>query len=216
MSFDALCCGQNSHKMLPFDDGGTDLERQQQEQPSEAGPGHGGCAGIGVRPPAGVLGRLARGRLCLAYVEQCANFRQIVLMAEALIFPISISLCILYFFGTLDSSAVGKRAVKCWALWWVYLAVSTRLSPSGRAENLFYGDWYISFTSRSSRPPTDGSMNVLRSELRALGSVDTTRITSQDYTRSWGFKPLMAVIVATQGVGPKAFDDHCDGVFLDG
>ena len=34
---------------------------------------------------------------------------------------------------------------------------SAQQSRSGRAENLFYGDWYISFTSHSSRQPTDGS-----------------------------------------------------------
>jgi hypothetical protein len=47
-------------------------------------------------------------------------------------------------------------------------------------------------------------MNVLRSELRALGSVDTTRITARLY-EIMGFQAAMAVIGATQGIGAKAF-----------
>ena len=43
-------------------------------------------------------------------------------------------------------------------------------------------------------------MNILRSELRALGSLDTTRITTKLY-EIMGFQAAMAVIVATQGVG---------------
>ena len=37
---------------------------------------------------------------------------------EIMVFPISMSLCLLYAFGTLDSSAVGRRAILVWFLFW--------------------------------------------------------------------------------------------------
>ena len=42
---------------------------------------------------------------------------------EMMTWPICMSLCCLYFFGTLDSSAVGKRAVVIWGLFWLHQAI---------------------------------------------------------------------------------------------
>ena len=42
---------------------------------------------------------------------------------EMLTWPICMSMCCLYFFGTLDSSAVGRRAVGIWAGFWAHQAV---------------------------------------------------------------------------------------------
>ena len=54
---------------------------------------------------------------------------------EMLIFPISISLCMLYIFGTLDSSAVGtRRAPVIWVCFWVYQAVFTAAAMLARGE----------------------------------------------------------------------------------
>ena len=188
--------------MLPFDDGGTDLERQQQKQPSEADPA--------TDVPASEYARL-QGFLVAWLVGDCAlltwsnvpTYKEEIANVEALIFPISISLCILYFFGTLDASAVGKRAVITWALWWVYQAIGTAISQWARGESFLRGLVYLIYFAFIAAA-YGWLMNILRSELRALGSLDTTRITTKLY-EIMGFQAAMAVIVATQGVGPKAF-----------
>ncbi len=131
------------------------------------------------------------------------TFRHDVYNAEALIFPITISLCMLYFFATIDSSAVGKRAAICWALYWVYLAVSTAVSHWARGETFLRGLTYLLYFAFIAAA-YGWLMNVLRSELRALGSLDTTRITARLY-EIMGFQAAMAVIGATQGIGAKAF-----------
>ena len=201
VSFDALCCGQNSHKILPFDAGGTDLE-QQKEQPSEKDQAT-------EDVPASEYARLQwflvawlAGDCALLTWSNVPTFRHDVYNAEALIFPITISLCMLYFFATIDSSAVGKRAAKCWALYWVYLAVSTAVSHWARGETFLRGLTYLLYFAFIAAA-YGWLMNVLRSELRALGSVDTTRITARLY-EIMGVQAAMAVIGATQGLGPKA------------
>ena len=71
-------------------------------------------------------------------------FPQEIANVEALIFPISISLCILYCVRT---DRLVSRRQACghrWALWWVYQAIGTAISQWARGES-FYGDWYISF-----------------------------------------------------------------------
>ena len=197
MSSDALCCGQNIHTMLPFDAGGTDLEQQQQQkQPSEADPA--------TDVPASEYARL-QWFLVAWLVGDCAlltwtnvpTFRHDVYNAEALIFPITISLCMLYFFATIDSSAVGKRAAICWALYWVYLAVSTAVSHWARGETFLRGLTYLLYFAFIAAA-YGWLMNVLRSELRALGSLDTTRITARLY-EIMGFQAAMAVIAPRKG-----------------
>ena len=189
--------------MLPFDDGGTDLEQQQQKQPSEADPAT-------KDAPASEYSRL-QWFLVAWLVGDCAlltwgsvpTYKAGIANYESLIFPISMSLCILYFFGTIDSSAVGKRAVIIWAFWWVYQAVFTPISLWARGESFLRGLVYLIYFAFIAAA-YGWLMNVLRSELRAIGSLDTTRITARLY-EIMGFQAAMAVIGATQGLGPKAF-----------
>ena len=197
---------KNSHKMLPFDDGGTDLGgtdlEQQQKQPSEADPA--------TDVPASEYARL-QGFLVAWLVGDCAlltlgsvpTYQAEIANSESLIFPICMSLCILYCFGTVDSSAVGKRAVIIWAFWWVYQAVFTPISLWARGESFLRGLVYLIYFAFIAAA-YGWLMNVLRSELRAIGSLDTTRITARLY-EIMGFQAAMAVIGATQGLGPKAF-----------
>ena len=197
---------KNSHKMLPFDDGGTDLGgtdlEQQQKQPSEADPA--------TDVPASEYARL-QGFLVAWLVGDCAlltlgsvpTYQAEIANSESLIFPICMSLCILYLFGTIDSSAVGKRAVIIWAFWWVYQAVFTPISLWARGESFLRGLVYLIYFAFIAAA-YGWLMNVLRSELRAIGSLDTSSITSRLY-EIMGFQAAMAVIGATQGVGPKAF-----------
>ena len=188
--------------MLPFDAGGTDLEQQQQKQPPEADPA--------TDVPASEYARL-QGFLVAWLVGDCAlltlgsvpTYQAEIANSESLIFPICMSLCILYFFGTIDSSAVGKRAVIIWAFWWVYQAVFTPISLWARGESFLRGLVYLIYFAFIAAA-YGWLMNVLRSELRALGSLDTSRITSRLY-EIMGFQAAMAVIGATQGLGPKAF-----------
>ena len=188
--------------MLPFDAGGTDLE-QQKEQPSEKDQAT-------EDVPASEYARL-QWFLVAWLVGDCTlltwgsvpTYKAGVANYESLIFPISISLCILYFFGTIDSSAVGKRAVIIWAFWWVYQAVFTPISLWARGESFLRGLVYLIYFAFIAAA-YGWLINVLRSELRALGSLDTSRITTKLY-EIMGFQAAMAVIGATQGVGPKAF-----------
>ena len=187
--------------MLPFDAGGTDLE-QQKEQPSEKDQAT-------EDVPASEYARL-QWFLVAWLVGDCAlltwgsvpTYQAGIANYESLIFPISMSLCILYFFGTIDSSAVGKRAVIIWAFWWVYQAVFTPISLWARGESFLRGLVYLIYFAFIAAA-YGWLMNVLRSELRALGSL-TSRITARLY-EIMGFQAAMAVIGATQGVGPKAF-----------
>ena len=188
--------------MLPFDAGGTDLE-QQKEQPSEKDQAT-------EDVPASEYARL-QWFLVAWLVGDCTlltwgsvpTYKAGIANYESLIFPISISLCILYFFGTIDSSAVGKRAVIIWAFWWVYQAVFTPISLWARGESFLRGLVYLIYFAFIAAA-YGWLINVLRSELRALGSLDTSRITTKLY-EIMGFQAAMAVIGATQGVGPKAF-----------
>ena len=158
---------KNSHKMLPFDDGGTDLEQQQTKQQSEAG-----TATEDV--PASEYSRL-QWFLVAWLVGDCAlltwsnvpTYKEEIANVEALIFPISISLCILYFFGTLDASAVGKRAVIIWAFWWVYQAVFTPISLWARGESFLRGLVYLIYFAFIAAA-YGWLMNVLRSSSFAL------------------------------------------------
>ena len=188
--------------MLPFDAGGTDLE-QQKEQPSEKDQAT-------EDVPASEYSRLQwflvawlAGDCALLTWGSVPTYQAVIANSESLIFPICMSLCILYFFGTIDSSAVGKRAVIIWAFWWVYQAVFTPISLWARGESFLRGLVYLIYFAFIAAA-YGWLMNVLRSELRALGSLDTSRITARLY-EIMGFQAAMAVIGATQGLGPKAF-----------
>ena len=85
--------------------------------------------------PASVYSRLERS--VVAWLWLCDNtlytfaglgkksVRMPCLLMENLVFPISLSLCMLYAFGTLDSSAVRKRAIVIWVSYMLYQAILT-------------------------------------------------------------------------------------------
>ncbi len=85
--------------------------------------------------PASVYARLER--FVVAWLWLCDNtlytfaglgkksVRMPCLLMENLVFPISLSLCMLYAFGTIDSSAVRKRAIVIWVSYMLYQAILT-------------------------------------------------------------------------------------------
>ena len=186
--------------MLPFD-AGTDLE-QQKEQPSEVGQAT-------EDVPASEYARLQWflvawlvGDCALLTLGSVPTYQAEIANSESLIFPICMSLCFLYAFGTIDSSAVGKRAVVVWVMFWIYQAAFTCISMWARGETFLRGLVYLIYFAFVAAA-FGWLMNVLRSELRAIGSLDTTRITARLY-EIMGFQAALAVIGATQGLGPKA------------
>ena len=124
---------------------------------------------------------------------------------EMMTWPICMSLCCLYFFGTLDSSAVGRRALVIWVAFWLHQAVFVTI------HHWSYGDskvWELfgAFLWNAFIAAAFGwFMNILRSELRALDSLDTTRITTR-LIEIMGLQTAVGVIAVTQGIGPKAED----------
>ena len=124
---------------------------------------------------------------------------------EMMTWPLCMSLCCLYFFGTLDSSAVGRRALVIWVAFWLHQAVFVTI------HHWSYGDskiWELfgAFLWNAFIAAAFGwLMNILRSELRALGSLDTTRITTR-LLEIMGLQTAVGVIAVTQGIGPKAED----------
>ena len=119
------------------------------------------------------------------------------LLMEMLIFQISLSLCMLYFFGTLDSSAVGKRALVIWVVYMIYQAILSGIAcilqgyPPPRAVMLFL--WHMFFCGAFG-----WLMKTLRDELRALGSLEPTRI--KRLFEVMTFQAALLVIGATQGI----------------
>ena len=98
------------------------------------------------------------------------SIRHLMLNVETLMFPICISLCMLYAFGTIDSSAVGRRSLVVWVLFWVYQAVFSATATWVRGqpfhEGLTIGIFFL-FTATA----FGGLIRTLREELRALGSL---------------------------------------------
>jgi hypothetical protein len=123
---------------------------------------------------------------------------------EMLTWPICMSMCCLYFFGTLDSSAVGKRAVVIWGFFWMHQAVFVTLlfwSEGGYTTfQLIAALVWHAFLGAAFA----WLMSLLRSELRALDSLDTTRTTR--LLEIMGLQTAVGVIAVTQGIGPKAED----------
>ena len=116
------------------------------------------------------------------------------------------SLCLLYAFGTLDSSAVGRRAILVWFIFWLYQAVfSTIYAATDGHHTSFEASVYFvyhAFVATS----FGWLISVLRSELRALGSLDdvTTRITGR-LTEIIGIQAALSLIAVSQGIGKDAF-----------
>ena len=118
-----------------------------------------------------------------------------------LCFSICMSLCCLYFFGTLDSSAVGARAVVIWGTFWLHQAVFVTIlfwSEGSPTYQLFGAFLWHAFLGAAFA----WLMNLIRTELRALDSLDTTRTTR--LLEIMGLQTAVGIIAATQGIGPKA------------
>ncbi len=124
---------------------------------------------------------------------------------EIMVFPISMSLCLLYAFGTLDSSAVGRRAILIWFLFWLgqaVISVPFSLSDGHTIVETFAGFLWHAFVAVA----FGWLIAVLRSELRARGSLDivTTRITGR-LSEIIGIQAALALIAVSQGIGKDAF-----------
>ena len=158
--------------------------------------------------PASVYARLERS--VVAWLWLCDNtlytfaglgkksVRMPCLLMENLVFPISLSLCMLYAFGTIDSSAVRKRAIVIWVSYMLYQAILTMVIvhvndfPLARGVMLFF--FHLFFAAAFG-----WLIGALRDELRALSSMDTTRI--KRIFELMGFQLALVVIGATQGIG---------------
>ena len=135
------------------------------------------------------------------------SIRAPMLNVEALMFPTCISLCMLYAFGTMDSSAVGRRSLVIWVSFWVYQAVFSATATWVRGqpfhEGLVLGIFFL-FTATA----FGGLIRTLREELRALCcSLDET--TSRITTRLLEIMALQAALVViglTRGIGRNAFN----------
>ena len=133
------------------------------------------------------------------------SIRHLMLNVETLMFPTCISLCMLYAFGTIDSSAVGTRSTVVWVLFWLYQAVFSAAATWARGqpfhEGLVLGLFFL-FTATA----FGALIRTLREELRALGSLDTT--TSRITTRLLEIMALQAALVVvglTRGLGRSAY-----------
>ena len=125
--------------------------------------------------------------------------------AEMLVYPISISLLMLYIFGTLDSLAVGTRAICIWVGFWVYQAVFSAAAMWARGHPFLDGlSMFIFFLFTATA--FGGLIRILREELRALGSLDTTtsRITTR-LLEIMAFQAALAVIGFTHGIARSAY-----------
>ena len=120
---------------------------------------------------------------------------------EMMVFAISMSLCLLLVFGTLQSLRVGPRAIAIWFLFWLGQAVISilfSLSEGGTIVETFAGFVWHAFVAAA----FGWLIGVLRSELRALGSLDTvtTRITGR-LTEIIGLQAALSLIAVSQGIG---------------
>ena len=124
---------------------------------------------------------------------------------EIMVFSISMSLCLLYAFGTMNSSAVGRRAILIWFIFWLYQGVFSvvySLSDGNTILATFmYFLWNVFVAATFA-----WLIAVIRSELRALGSLDTvtTRITGR-LTEIIGLQAALSLIAVSQGIGPDEF-----------
>ena len=113
------------------------------------------------------------------------------LLMENLMFPICLSVCMLYAFGTLDSSAVRKRVVVIWVSFMLYQAVFSFIFcwvqgyPLARAVGITV--FFVLIAAGFS-----WLIGNIRDELRALGSLDASS-SSSAYSRSWEQLALVVV-----------------------
>ena len=120
------------------------------------------------------------------------------LLMENLMFPICLSVCMLYAFGTLDSSAVRKRVVVMWVSFMLYQAVFSFVFcwvqgyPLARAVGITV--FFVLIAAGFS-----WLIGIIRDELRALGSLDATRV--KRLFEIMGIQLALVVVGATQGLG---------------
>ena len=126
---------------------------------------------------------------------------------EMLIFPISISLCMLYVFGTLDALAVGTyRAPVIWVCFWVYQAVFTAAAMLARGEP-FSRALVPLFSFLFMATAFGWLVRIIRQELRGLGSLDeTTRRITTRLLEIMSLQAALVVIGLTRGIGRNAFN----------
>ena len=126
--------------------------------------------------------------------------------AEMLVFPISISLNMLYVFGTLDSSAVARgRAPAIWISFWVYQAVFTAIAMWARGEPFFRGLLPL-FSFLFMATAFGWLIRILREELRE-GSLDaTTRRITTRLLEIMSLQAALGVIGLTRGIGRSAYE----------
>ena len=120
------------------------------------------------------------------------------LLMENLMFPICLSVCMLYAFGTLDSSAVRKRVVVMWVSFMLYQAVFSFIFcwvmgyPLARAVGITV--FFVLIAAGFS-----WLIGNIRDELRALGSLDASRV--KRLFEIMGIQLALVVVGATQGLG---------------
>ena len=134
------------------------------------------------------------------------NSRAAFFHAEMLVFPISISLNMLYVFGTLDSSAVARgRAPAIWICFWVYQAVFTAIAMWARGEPFFRGLLpLVSFLFMATA--FGWLIRILREELRK-GSLDaTTRRITTRLLEIMSLQAALVVIGLTRGIGRSGYE----------
>jgi len=124
---------------------------------------------------------------------------------EIMVFPISMSLCLLLAFGTLQSLRVGPRAIAVWFVFWfcqAVISVPFSLSDDPSIIGAIGGFVWHAFVAVA----FGWLIAVIRSELRALGSLDivTTRITGR-LSEIIGIQAALALIAVSQGIGKDAF-----------
>ena len=124
---------------------------------------------------------------------------------EVMVFPISMSLCLLYAFGTLDSSAAGRRAILIWFLFWFCQAVIS--VPFSLSDGHTWYETIAGFVWHAFVAAAFGWLiQVIRLELRALGSLDivTPHITGR-LSEIIGIQAALALIAVSQGIGKDEF-----------
>ena len=134
------------------------------------------------------------------------NSRAAFFHAEMLVFPISISLNMLYVFGTLDSSAVARgRAPAIWICFWVYQAVFTAIAMWARGEPFFRGLLPL-FSFFFMATAFGWLIRILREELRK-GSLDaTTRRITTRLLEIMSLQAALVVIGLTRGIGRSGYE----------
>ena len=132
------------------------------------------------------------------------NLRYNAMAMEIMVFPISMSLCLLLAFGTLQSLRVGPRAITVWFLFWFCQALIS--VPFSLSDGHTWYETVAGFVWHAFIAAAFGWLvAVLRSELRALGSLDivTPRITGR-LSEIIGIQAALALIAVSQGTGKDA------------